>query len=203
MSDADRQAYLHHLRAGISRFECELHAYVLMTNHIHLVATGPAPGALSKVMHFVGTRYARHVNVRHGRTGSLFEGRFKSSVIETERYFMTCMRYVELNPVRAGMACLPSEFPWSSHQANASGEPGGLLTPHELYLRLGGNVADRAVAYRALFAEPMQPAELAGIRESIGQGRVFGCGTFCRSLSEELGRNVGVGRRGRPKRGTD
>jgi putative transposase len=200
VNDQDRWVFLNHLGKACVAADCDLHAYVLMTNHVHLLATGRSRGALSQMMQSVGRRYARYVNVRHGRTGALFEGRFKSSLIETERYFITCMRYIELNPVRAAMVGLPAEYPWSSHRDNASGTPGGLLTPHEQYLRLAREAPERGTAYRALFTGAMAPEEVERIRVALAKSRVLGSKDFCRALKTQLCRNVDVTPPGRPRK---
>ena len=116
-----------------------MHAYVLMTNHVHLLVTGREPRSISRFMQQLNRRYSRYFNKAHERTGTLYEGRFGSSHIESERYFFTVMRYIEINPVRAGMVRHPGDYPWSSHRQNACGAPNGLLTPHPLFIGLGGD----------------------------------------------------------------
>jgi putative transposase len=198
--DADRQVYLRCLAQAASVTGCDLHAYVLMTNHVHLLATGNTGCAVSRMMHIVGTRYARYVNGTYGRTGHLFEGRFRSSLIESERYFMTCMRYIELNPVRAGMAVVPATYPWSSFRDNACGAPSGLLTPHPEYLRLGSDPADRLRAYSSLFDAPFDTTSLVEIRRHIQRNRALGGDAFRRAIEASLGRCVGIVPRGRAPR---
>jgi putative transposase len=198
--DHDRQVYLRYLVEAAHTAGCDLHAYVLMSNHVHLLATGHDAGGISLMMQAVGRRFARHVNDVHGRTGTLYEGRFKSSLVETERYFLTCMRYIELNPVRAGMVADPGQFPWSSHRENASGSPSGLLSPHAEYLRLGDDSHARGLAYRALFETPLQGVELAAIRQHAEKNRVLGGEAFQRRIELLLGHPARVVRPGRPRK---
>ena len=135
--DADRSMFLQCLGEALDACSCDVHAFVLMTNHVHLLATGHLRGEISELVQRLGRKYARLVNMRWGRTGTLFEGRFRSYPVETEAYLLTCMRYIELNPVRAGMVDHPGDFPWSSYGQNVCGDPCGILRPHELYERLG------------------------------------------------------------------
>jgi putative transposase len=172
--DMDRSVFLKYLAEALGETACALHAYVLMTNHVHLLATGYGALDLSSMMHVTGTRFARVINRRRERTGTLFEGRFKSSLVQTERYFLTCMRYIEENPVRAGLAGRPADFHWSSHGQNATGEPRGLVTPHPEYLRLSPDASARGDCYRALFQDRLPEHELAFIRESAMRCRVLG-----------------------------
>ena len=148
LDDADRRLYLNLLRAYSRRHACAVHAYVLMTNHVHLLVSPEDEDGLSKMMKALGERYVPYFNRLHGRTGTLWEGRFRSSVVQSERYLMICQRYIELNPVRAGIVARAGDLPWSSYAANAMGVPSDLVTPHELYLRLGPDRYERAKAYR-------------------------------------------------------
>jgi len=199
--DKDRRVFLRYLREAASDADCDIHAFVLMTNHVHLLATGSAQGAISRMMQAVGRRYARYINRIYGRTGTLFEGRFKSSLVDAQRYFLACMRYIELNPVRAGIVSHPSEYPWSSFRQNASGAPVGLLKPHSEYMQLAEHSAARARAYRALFEKPLGDTELSAIRRHVKKDRVLGGDDFQRKLEAMLQRPVAIvppGRRPRP-----
>ncbi len=197
--DADRWLFMRFLKEAVKESGCELHAYVLMSNHVHLLATGEEHGALSMMMQSVGRRFSRFFNVRHDRTGGLFEGRFRSSLVQSERYLLTCMRYIEANPLRAGMVHLPADYRWSSHRQNATGNPTGMLTAHEVFLRLGGDPLARATAYRALFIKEIPAADLEAIRASASRGRVLGSEEFRKRLAAQLGRSVGIPPPGRPK----
>jgi len=174
LTDQDRHVYLRYLAEAADDCACAIHAYVLMTNHVHLLATGHEPRAISRLMQSIGRRYARYFNHVHERTGTLYEGRFKSSLIDSDAYFLTVMRYVELNPVRAGLADHPVRFRWSSFRANASGAPAKPLTPHALYLELGGANSDRARHYQRLFDIPLEDRELHEIRTNTNKGKALG-----------------------------
>lgn len=142
--------YLELWRQNSKRYGVWVHSYCLMTNHVHFLVTPETAHSISNVMKVVGSRYAQYVNLKHRRTGTLWEGRHRSSLVQSDRYMMHCYRYIELNPVRAGMVSRPEEYRWSSYGVNGWGDT-GWLTPHAEYLRLGGCVEERAHAYRELF----------------------------------------------------
>jgi len=169
-----------------------------MPNHVHLLATTGTPLGLSKMMQDVGRAYVKYVNSRYKRTGALYEGRFKSSLVETRRYFLACMRYIELNPVRARMVAHPAQFPWSSFGQNITGDPSGLLAPHPEYIALGADVERRALAYAELFEDQMDETELMSIRQCARQGRALGSEKFCEAVENTLGRRVTFAPPGRP-----
>lgn len=194
----DRGVFLRYLGEACPVNDCDVHAFVLMTNHVHLLATSRARMGLSKAMQDIGRRYARYVNSAYRRTGTLYEGRFKSSLVETGTYLLTCMRYIELNPVRAGMARHPGGYPWSSFSQNVSGEPTGLVKPHAEYLQLGTTPERRGDAYLRLFEEAIPDRELVAIRESAEKSRALGSEAFCAGVEATLRRPVRVVRRGRP-----
>ncbi|MDX2142211.1 MAG: transposase [Rhodospirillaceae bacterium] len=183
----DGALYLEWLETAAARYGAAVHAYVLMTNHVHLLMTPLKPGAVSKTMQSVGTSYSRYVNTTQNRSGTPWEGRYRSSPITSEAYLLACMRYIELNPVRAGLAAEPGAFRWSSYRRNALGREDTLITPHEVYLSLGPDDASRAAAYHALCAEPLGANILADIRDATDWGVA-------------LNENVQAPRRGRPKR---
>jgi len=199
-SDSDRYRFLECLGEARIRRQCEIHAFVLMTNHVHVLATPRSAGGLSKMMQDIGRKYVRHVNESHERTGGLYEGRFKSNAVETRSYFLTLMRYIELNPVRAHMVTHPAQFPWSSFGQNITGEPTGLVTPHPEYLALGVDAASRAANYYRRFEAGMDADELESIRQSLRQGSALGGDEFCRALESMVGRPVGFVPQGRPAR---
>src|SRR5438067_1746596 len=150
--DADRRFYLKCLAEAAARRRCQIHAYVLMTNHVHLLVTPSAPGAIGAMMQDVGRRYVRVINTIHGRTGTLWEGRFRSSLIDCENYLLTCHRYIELNPVRAGLVADPASYRWSSHLHYVADRYDGLVNRHPVYQSLGLSANERRAAYRSLFA---------------------------------------------------
>lgn len=155
-----------------------LHAFVLMGNHVHLLATGLEEGSLSRFMRVWSARYGVYFNRSRRRTGTLYERRFWSFPVHSARYFLTLMRYIELNPVRAGMCSHPAKFPWSSYKDNAGGDPGPPLTAHETYLALGRDPAERSQSYQALFRTPISDQDLEYFRAGIkpkGRGRPKRC----------------------------
>ena len=164
------------------RFKCKVHTYVLMTNHVHVLITPDDETGPSFMMQAVGRTYVRYVNTRHHRTGALWEGRFRSSIVHTERYLLTCSRYIELNPVRAGMIDRPERYRWSSYRHNAHGAADALVTPHASYLALGSSVLDRRAAYRALFEAPMDEQALDHIRRATKRCAPLGDAEFCENL---------------------
>ena len=185
--DGDRLYYLRAMELALAKYHCQLHSYVLMTNHVHLLVTGRVEGAISSVIQDIGRKYVRFINRKGLRTGTLFEGRFRASPVQTERYFLTCMRYIELNPVRASMVARPDDYPWSSYAANRSGAPGAPLTAHATYLSLGNGPKERAHRYIELFGRPISDTDLTDIRESLRECRVLGTPEFQKQLSDRLG----------------
>ncbi len=176
-ADEDRALYLETLGAMCWRFAVDLHAYVLMTNHVHLLMTPATTTGVSRLMQGLGRIYVRRVNDRIGRTGTLWEGRHRESLIATDRYLLACHRYIELNPVRAGMVRHPADYPWSSHRANASGESDGLLEPHPTYLGLSSDAPGRRKAYLRMF-ECDVDRDTEAFREGIRRRRSVG-GAAC------------------------
>jgi putative transposase len=202
--DGDRIIFLRYLDSALETCACDLHAYVLMSNHVHLLATGHRPGEVSELMQRVGRKFARVVNLRWGRTGTVFEGRFRSSLVDSESYLFTCMRYIELNPVRAGLVAAPSDYAWSSFGQNAGGDPHAPVAAHPLYRTLGTSPEERGRAYRGMVGEGLTDQELDRIRTSVQKCRALGSQTFCASVEAKLDRPVAPRPQGRPrKRGQD
>ena len=172
------ELYLGLMREMSERCACDVHAYALMTNHVHIVLTPADVDSVSDFMKRVAQRYTRFVNKHQGRTGTLWEGRFKSSVIDSEQYLLRCHRYVEMNPVRAGMVDHPARYPWTSYLHNAMGAPSLMIRPHERYLALGRTGAARRQRYRALFQAGFPEAELMRIRRAIISGDALGSDDF-------------------------
>jgi putative transposase len=156
----DFQLFRECLLSATRRFECHVHAYVFMTNHVHLLVTPTGAAGIGKVMQAVGRRYVPRYNRRYDRSGSLWEGRYRATVVDSERYLFTCQRYIELNPVRAGMVTDASAYRWSSYAANALGKDDELVSPHDLYLALSVNPVSRLEAYQALFGSRLPEGEL-------------------------------------------
>jgi putative transposase len=178
----------------------QVHAYVLMTNHIHLLLTAESDDGGSRVMKSVGQRHVQHVNRTYHRTGPLFEGRFRSSLVEADEYLLACQRYIELNPVRAGMVEAPGDYPWSSYRANAHGAEDRVVTPSPLYTALGSSAETRQLAYRALFADVLSDDLLDRVRGCVNGGFVLGNARFEREVAAMVGRRTWKGSPGRPKR---
>lgn len=202
-SDADRILYLDLLREISMRHGCAVHAYVLMTNHVHLLLTPHEKVSASLLMKNLGQRFVQFINRKHVRTGSLWEGRFRSSVVDSATYLLTCQRYIESNPVRAAMVGGPADYPWSSYGTNALGEPSQLVVPHDGYLRLGNDDESRLVAYRRLFGVPLDQSELEKIRNAANGGFALGSKAFLERLERATGSRVSRGIPGRPRRKDD
>jgi len=168
----DRDVFLSILHDALSRFSLEVHAYVLMTNHLHMMATPGDARALPNVMQALGRSYVPYFNKRYERTGGLFNGRYKAFVVDDERYWFTCMRYIELNPVRAGLVQSPDEYPWSSFHANAQGIPDFVVTPHQLYTRLGQTSSKRQCSWRGVCGAALADDELTEIRSAVAKSRL-------------------------------
>ena len=168
--DTDYLVYLSNLRELLARTACALHAYCLMTNHIHLLITPSTPESCAKLMRNLGQRYVQYFNRRYARTGTLWEGRFHSCLVESAQYVLACHRYVERNPVRAGMVRATCDYLWSSHNGHAGRAHNSLLTPHPEYEALGLSAESRQAAYEALCASPDEPAFLAAIRDATHGG---------------------------------
>ncbi len=196
VSDDDYKFYLEKLQAACARFECELHAYVLMTNHVHLLLTPQTEGGIGKVMQSVGRYYVQYFNYKYKRTGTLWEGRYKATLLDSEVYLLTCSRYIELNPVRAGMVDAPADYPWSSYASNALGEDSSLIKPHEIYLALGSNEVERCEAYRALFASHTDSDIFNEIRHATNKSWVLGSGRFKDRIEELTNRQAVPKKRG-------
>ena len=196
--EADFIRYLQDVRESSMRYACTVHAYVLMTNHVHLLVTPTAAGGVARMMQAVGRRYVRYVNDSAGRTGTLWEGRYKASLVDDERYVLACYRYIELNPLRAAMVAEPEAYRWSSHAANAHGAPDPLVQAHPAYLALGVDAAQRHAHYRALVADGVAEDELAAIRLYVQRQRALGSERFRAQIERVLQRRAGIGRPGRP-----
>ena len=166
---SDYFVYLLHLRELARKLACEVHAYCLMTNHVHLLLTPPSPEACIALMRNLGQRYVQYFNKHHQRSGTLFEGRFRSCVTESTRYVLACYRYIEMNPVRAGMVRQPVDYAWSSHAANSGVREGGFLAPHVEYLGLGSTLLARRAAYAGLF-DAQAERDLDEIRRATNGG---------------------------------
>lgn len=170
----DYLVYLSFLRELVAKFECELHAYCLMPNHVHLLMTPPSADACAGMMRELGQRYARYFNRHYARTGTLWEGRFRSCVTDSARYVLACYRYIELNPVRAGLAARPDSYEWSSHKVNIGQRTNVFLSVHTEFLALGLSAEARTRAYMGLIEQALDPAVVGAIRKATNSGHRLG-----------------------------
>lgn len=202
-NESDYLVYLLHLQDLSSKLGCGVHAYCLMTNHVHLLVTPASREACISLMQNLGQRYVQYFNRRHARTGTLWEGRFRSCIAESARYVLACYRYIELNPVRAGMVSRPVDYPWSSHAVNLGVRDDTLTSPHPEFIALGSNALARHAAYKGLFEEDLKPSLLAEIRGATNAGYPLAGDSFVASLADSTVRRLKPGRPGRPSKQTD
>jgi len=198
--DENYQFYLRCLDEARHRYAVAVHAYVLMTNHVHLLMTPATENGISRLMQLVGNRYVQYVNKKYRRTGTLWEGRHKRSLIDAERYLVACYRYIELNPVRAGMATHPGDYRWSSYRHHANGEPDPLIVDHAVFLRIARQPEQRQQHYRGLFRIGLDERDLHDIRCAATCSAPLGEDRFRAQIETVLGRSVGQAFRGRPRR---
>ena len=197
-AEADYRLYLERLRELACAFDCAVHAYVLMTNHVHLLVTPAHADSAALLMKHLGQRYVQYVNRAYRRSGTLWEGRFRSCLVQSEVYLLACYRYIELNPVRGGIARHPRDYRWSSYHANALGKADPLLTAHEEYLRLDRDDSSRREAYRELFRLQPDAETLDQIRGATNGNFALGRESFHREIERALGRRARPGKPGRP-----
>ena len=197
-SQAQRQTLLDLLHDNAGKFNVAIHAYVLMGNHFHLLATPQTADGLPQMMQAVGRRYVRLFNDAQGRTGTLWEGRYKSTLIQTDRYLLTCMAYIDLNPVRAGLVAQAADYPWSSHGHYAGLRTDKLITPHPLYWELGNTPFAREGAYADLVRSGVTERQQADLTQSALRGWALGGEDFVTDLQKKTGRRATKGLAGRP-----
>ncbi len=199
-SERDLSAYAQWLREAADKFGLSIHAWVFMTNHVHLLVTPEHRDSAPQAMQYLGRIYVRYYNHEYRRSGTLWEGRYRSCLVQTERYLLECQRYIELNPVRAGLVNNPANYHWSSYGFNALGKTSKLCTPHNEYLRLGVSDMERQRAYRELFRYHVDGKLLTIIRESVHQGLVLGNDVFKDQVEANLNRRTRPGLAGRPRK---
>lgn len=173
-ADKDISVYAHWLAEGAEKFGVKVHGWVFMTNHVHLLLTPKREGSLSRLMQSLGRRYVGYFNYAFARTGTLFEGRFRSSLVQSDQYFLTCLRYIELNPVRAGMVKDPGDYRWSSYRVHSYGLRVNMWSPQADYLALGAGEMERQTSYRKLFTKALDSDTVAKIRHCVNTGLVLG-----------------------------
>ena len=202
-AEADYQFFRDALVEAAIKHGLSIHAYVWMTNHIHLLATPQFDDSISKVFQSVGRKYVQYFNHTYKRSGTLWEGRYRATVVDSEHYLLTLMRYIEMNPVRADMVAHPRDYPWSSYRFNALGETGkntDWLTPHSEYERLGHDAAERQGAYRLLFRAAVSKDDLKAIRECTHKGWALGSERFREQIERLTQRRTASKGVGRPRK---
>ena len=197
-AEVDYRRYLQDLGEQAEKYGCRIHAYCLMTNHVHLLVTPELAESAGLMMKHLGQRYVQYINRTYRRTGTLWEGRFRSCLAQDETYVLACYRYIELNPVRAGMVTHPAEYAWSSYRCNGQGAQDVLLNPHPQYLALGRSMDERHRRYRDLFQAHLEPGIIDKIRQATNGNYVLGDTRFCDEIAAMLQRRVTPGKSGRP-----
>lgn len=201
LGDQDRRKYLEFLREVSTQCKVAIHAYVLMDNHVHLLVTPEEANGISRMMQAQGRRYVAWFNQRHGRSGTLWEGRFRASLIDSERYFMTCMRYVDLNPVRAGLVAQCQDFAWSSHAHYIGQRNDPVIIEHPLFWALGNTPFERDAAYKALFDAELSATDQKALTDAALKGWPLGSAEFLAGVAGQTSRPVQARKRGRPAGG--
>lgn len=194
-SDKDFRLYLRCLGSAASAYGVKIHAYVLMSNHVHILVTPSERQSVSKMMQQIGRGYVRYFNDTYSRTGTLWEGRFFSSVVECDDYLLACQRYIELNPVRANIVQDPGDYPWSSYAANGLGEVNQIIEPHRIWIELGIDQPERLANYRRLFRDG---GDEHVFRRAIQKGLPVGTSSWASALEAKHNIRFSSGRRGRP-----
>jgi putative transposase len=189
-AEQDYTVYLDKLKDYGKKYKVAVHAYVLMTNHVHLLLTPDTEKGVSQLMQALGRYYVMYVNKTYQRSGTLWEGRYKSTLVDSENYFLLVSRYIELNPVRASMVDHPAEYPWSSYRGNALDMDIGLLTTHSCYEALGIDDNERQNAYRALFDYHIEDLALQEIRDATNKAWVLGENRFKQQIEQQAGRRA-------------
>jgi putative transposase len=195
---ADYEALLSMLDEHARKSDVAIHSYVLMSNHFHLLATPETTAGIPQMMQAVGRRYVRYFNQRQGRTGTLWEGRYRSTLIQAERYLLACMVYIDLNPVRAGMEISPAAYPWSSHAHYVGLRSDKLITPHPLYWEMGNTPFSRESAYAQLVATGISAQQQSALTDSALRGWALGEADYVADLQRRTERRASRGQAGRP-----
>lgn len=194
----DHVAFLRWLRDAARQFKVAVHAYVLMPNHLHLLASPADATGLARMMQWVGRHYVPYFNAKYRRTGTLWQGRYRATVLDAEHYLMACSRYIESNPVRAGLATTPADYPWSSFAHHAGSKPDPLITDHAVYWALGNTPFAREAAYQQLMAQPPGADEVELLTDAAWKGWALGSDQFKAALAKQASRRVTPAKRGRP-----
>lgn len=195
-SNDDMATYTHNLDKASTRYQVDIHAWVFMSNHVHLLVTPNLIDGVSSMMQHIGRHYVRYFNKKYSRTGTLWEGRFRSCLVQQENYFLICQRYIELNPVRANMVDDPADYQWSSYRTNALGLESKINQPHEIYLSLGTSARKRQTAYRSLFGREISAGIIKEIRGATNKGLVLGSEKFKDAMEAMGGQRARLLKRG-------
>jgi putative transposase len=198
-AEEDYHTYLHWLGEALNKERCTLHAYALMTNHVHLLLTPKGAQAVPNLIIALGRRYVQYINTTYRRTGTLWDSRYKSSLIQAESYLLACQRYIELNPVRAAMVDDPAHYRWTSYRINALAQSSSVITPHSLYHALGKTDEERQSAYRALFRTQLDREAIDNIRLALNQSQPLGNERFYQQIEKMTGQRREGKPRGRPR----
>jgi putative transposase len=193
----DFLVYLSLLTQHATETGCAIHAYVLMTNHVHILTTPGLQSAPARMMKAIGERYVQYFNRRYARTGTLWDGRFRSCLVDRTRYFLICQRYIELNPVRAGMVVNPGDYPWSSFNMNAVADESTFLKPHSVVRSLGADRQSRSNAYCALFKREIAEDDIRKVRQATNGNFALGGAPFIEAMASQAGLNVAKRKPGR------
>lgn len=196
--EEDYAAFLRWLRDAAKQFKVKLHGYVLMPTHLHLLATPFDEAGLGRMMQWVGRHYVPYFNRKYDRAGTLWQGRYKATVVDSERYFMACSVYIETNPVRAGLVMSPQDYPWSSYAHHVGAKSDPVVTDHEMYWALGNTPFHREATYKSLVEQGLPPEVVAAISEATLKGWAFGSEKFKDRLEKQLNRRIRPAKRGRP-----
>ncbi|NKF21929.1 transposase [Solimonas marina] len=202
-TEEDYRLYLEWLAEYAKKAGCQIHSYVLMTNHVHLLVSSVRGDGTGVLMKALGQRYVQYVNRQYRRSGTLWEGRFRSCLVQDDAYLLSCQRYIETNPVRAGMVEHPGDYPWSSYACNGQGQTNPAVSPHLLYQQLGATPAERRKRYRALFKTDMNADLVDEIRSATNGNYVLGSERFAEQIAQVLGRRVVRGKAGRPRQAAE
>ncbi|MBS1170871.1 MAG: transposase [Burkholderiaceae bacterium] len=201
--DADYQAFLAWLRDAARQFRVALHAYVLLPNQVHFLATPVDETGLARMMQWIGRYYVPYFNLKYSRTGTLWQGRFRTSVIESEQYFLPCCRYIEMNPVREGLVAHPADYRWSSFAHHVGDRSDSMVTDHPLYWAMGNTPFEREAAYKAWILQAVSDDEIDALSRAVAKGWTLGSDEFKIALEKRTSRRVRPGKKGRPRKRVD
>ncbi len=196
----DYQYFYDCLEAAAFNYQLKIHAYALLPDHVQVLASPGNPDSISRTIQSIGRNYVQYFNETYGTTGTLWDGRYRATVLDDKPYLLTCSRYIETAPVRSGLVAKPKEYPWSSYASNALGHEDAMVSPHREYQRLGSSPAERSKAYRALFKQKLSAETVATITDSVLKGWALGDARFAARVEKLSGRRATRLPKGRPRR---